>query len=103
MNPERHAQFLRLREQDVMIGMRMRFARHHELANPSAFTSGFDRALQLVRCRLRIAQRKMRDRQQLASAAFAEIHDVAVVGARVSLRHFGIGGFHFVEQAQSRI
>jgi len=55
MNPKRNAEFLRFREYDVMIRMRMRLARHHELGNPSTLASVLDRALQLLRGSLRIS------------------------------------------------
>ena len=49
MYPDRHVELLGLGEEHIVIGMRMRLAGHHELRDPSAFTSGFHRALQLDR------------------------------------------------------
>ncbi len=46
MNADRHVEFLGLGEQHVVIGMRVRLARHDELRDPSAFASGLDGALQ---------------------------------------------------------
>ena len=89
MYPNRDVEFLRLGEQHVVIGMRMRLPRHHELRDPSAFASSLDRAFELDRRCRRIAERQMRNRDQLATALRAEVHDVPVVGARARLRELG--------------
>src|ERR1700674_2030994 len=83
--------------------MRVRLARHRELADPSAFASGLHRPLQLARRSLGIAQREMGDRNQLAAAVRAEIDDVPVVGARVGLGHLSFGALDLVEQAERRV
>src|SRR5260370_695763 len=44
MNSERNVQLLRLGKNYIVVGMRVRFARHHELAHPCALASGLDRA-----------------------------------------------------------
>jgi len=49
MNSERNVQFLRLGKNHVVVGMRVRFARHHELAHPCALASVLDRALEFLR------------------------------------------------------
>src|ERR1700682_6160543 len=99
MDSERHVEFLGLGEKNVVVRMRMRLASHHELRDPSAFASGFDRAFELDRSRRGIAERKMRDRYQTSMALRAEVHDVAVVGASISLREFGVVGLGLPEQA----
>src|SRR5271166_5356203 len=45
----------------------------------------------------------MRNRNQLAAAIRAEIHDVPVVGARARLRELGVFGFGFPQQAHGGI
>src|SRR5579885_1550685 len=103
MNSERHAEFLRFRKQHVMIGMRMRFARHHKWRNPSAFASILDRAFELVRRTFRVAERQMRNRDEPAAAVLAEIDHPSVVSARERLSEFDILAFGLVEQAQGRV
>src|SRR5216683_7497694 len=83
--------------------MRMRLSGHHELRNPSAFASRFDRAFELDRSRGRIAERKMRDRNQPSLALRAEVHDVAIVGASISLREIWVVGLGLPEQAHGGI
>jgi hypothetical protein len=64
---------------------------------------GFDRAFEFNCGRGRIAERKMRDRYQPSMALRAEVHDIAVVGAGISLREFGVVGLGLPEQAHGGI
>src|SRR5216683_2110285 len=99
MDSDRHVEFLGLGEEHVVVGMRMRLSGHHELRDPSAFASGFDCAFEFNCGGCRIAERKMRDRYQPSMALRAEVYDVAVVGASISLREFGVLGLGLPEQA----
>src|SRR5690242_15004578 len=45
----------------------------------------------------------MRDRNQTSMALRAEVHDVAVVGASISLRELGVLGLSFPEQTHGGI
>src|ERR1700682_3799389 len=98
MDSDWHVEFLSLGEKHVVVGVRMRFASHHELRDPSAFASRFDRAFELNCSRRGIAERKMRSRNQPPMALRAEVHDVAKVGASISLREFGVVGLGLTEQ-----
>src|ERR687883_326039 len=90
MDPDGNVEVLRRREQDIVIGMAVGLARERVRGDKRTLTSGLDRALQFARRFSGIAERYMRDRDQLAAGITAEIRDPAVVSAAMGGGQFRI-------------
>ncbi len=103
MNRERDAEILRRGEDGVVVRVAVRNSRDGERADEGAFASVLDGALEFARRFGRIAERKMRNRDQASAGVAAEVGDPAVVGAAVCGREFGVEKFGLPQQPDRRI
>src|SRR6267154_3872073 len=103
MNREWHVEILRRREDRVVARVTMRDARDRKWTYERAFASVLDCALEFARGFGRVAERDMRNRNQLAGRVAAKIRDPTIVSAAVGTRQLRVEKFGFPEQSDGRI
>src|SRR6266850_6606714 len=103
MNCERHVQILRRREDRVVARVAMRDARDRKWTNECAFASVLYRALEFARGFGRVAERDMRNRNQLAGGVPAKVRYPTIVSAAVRTRQLRVEKFGLPEQSDGRI
>src|ERR1700694_843749 len=103
MNCERHVEILRRREDSVMLLIAVGDAGDRKGTHERAPASVFDGALEFARGFGRVAERNMRNRNQLAGGVAAKIRDPTIVSAAVSSRELRVEKFSLPEQSDGLI
>src|SRR5260221_308276 len=86
MNRERNVEVLRGGEHAIVLRVAVRDASDGKRADEGAFASVLDGAFEFARGFFGIAERKVRDRNELAAGVAAEVGDPSVVGAAIGCR-----------------
>jgi hypothetical protein len=103
MNAERHIEFLRLGEQDIVIVVPVWLARCGELHNPTTLVASFDGAFELSRGCRRVAEREMGDRDQTATTVGGPVGNPPIVRQTHSLRVADVVGIVFPGEAEAGV